>query len=102
MVAINKKRIGIKYCGGCNPHYERVDMVQKVHSLLKNRFLFLGHDQKYLDGLILVSGCPRACATKNLGQTETPFRSVFEETEFAGLIEWLTTIKGKCYRGEVK
>jgi 3-hydroxyacyl-[acyl-carrier-protein] dehydratase len=94
MVAINKKRIGIKYCGGCNPYYERVDVIQKVHSLVKNRFLFLGHHQKKLDGLILGSGCPRACATTNLGQTEVPLRSVVKETEFESLIDWLTTLDG--------
>ena len=94
MAAIDKKRIGIKYCGGCNPHYERVDMLQKVHSLLKNRFLFLRYDQENLNGLILVSGCPRACASKNLDQTEILLRSVIEENEFENLIEWLTTLEG--------
>jgi hypothetical protein len=92
MVEIDKKRIGIKYCGGCNPYYGRVEMVQEVHSLLENRFLFLRHDQKNLDGLILVSGCLRACATKNLSQTELPFRSVVKETEFESLIDWLATL----------
>jgi hypothetical protein len=94
MASISKKRIGIKYCGGCNPHYDRVDMVQKVRSLLRNRFLFLRHDQDNLDRLILVSGCPRACATTNLGQTQVPLRSVVKETEFESLIDWLTTLDG--------
>lgn len=91
---MNKKRIGIKYCGGCNPHYERVDWVQKVYSSVKDRFLFLRHDQENLHGLILVSGCPRACASKNLDQTEILLRSVIEENEFETLIEWLTTLDG--------
>jgi len=94
MAAINKKRIGIKYCGGCNPLYERVDLVQKVHSSLKDRFLFLRHDQENLHGLILVSGCPRACASKHLDQTEILLRSVIEENQFENLIEWLTTLDG--------
>ena len=95
MVAIGPKRIGIKYCGGCNPHYERVDLVQKVRSLMKGRFLFLKHDQKDLNGLILVNGCPRACAVQNLNEAEIPCRLVVKENDLASLIDWLETIDGK-------
>jgi len=69
-------------------------MVQRVQSSVKDRFLFLGCDQKNLDGLILVSGCPRACAKKNLDQKEILLRSIIEETEFESLIEWLSTLDG--------
>jgi len=34
-----RKRIGIKYCGGCNPIYERIEMIQRVQSGLDDRFI---------------------------------------------------------------
>jgi len=90
-----KGKIGIRYCGGCNPYYERVEMIQQVQSSLGDRFLFIPHDQQDLDGLITVNGCPRACAAKNLNQREAPYYSVAEKSDLSSLIEWLSTFKHK-------
>jgi hypothetical protein len=59
-----RAKIGIRYCGGCNPHYERVEMIQQVQSRVGDRFLFVPHDQQDLDGLITVNGA-RACAVRS-------------------------------------
>jgi len=91
----SRKKVGIKYCGGCNPHYERVEMVQRVQSLFRDRFLFLRYDQQALDVLVLMNGCPRACADQNLNQTGIPNRSVTEGKEFESLIDWLKAIDRK-------
>ncbi len=92
---MSKKRVGIKYCGGCNPSYERVEMVERVRSSMKDRFLFLPHDQQDLDALVLINGCPRTCAEKGFSRIQIPFRSIIGETEFESLIDWLRTIDGK-------
>ena len=84
------KKIGIKYCGGCNPSYERVEMVQRVQSLLKDRFIFSADDLQDSDSVVLVSGCPRACADKNTSNLEPPFYSILGENDFESLIKWLT------------
>ncbi|HSB06782.1 MAG TPA: hypothetical protein VLK23_16520 [Thermodesulfobacteriota bacterium] len=84
-----KTKIGIKYCGGCNPKYERVEMVQQAQSLEGNRCLFLRHDQQGLDGVIAVNGCLRACAVKGLNQRDVPYHSIAEEGDFDSLMEWL-------------
>ncbi len=85
-----KKRVGIRYCGGCNPFYERVEMIQRVQSLLENRFIFAVHDPQDSDIMVLVSGCPRACADKNSSNLEVPCQSIFGENDFESLIKWLT------------
>jgi hypothetical protein len=84
-----KAKIGIKYCGGCNPMYERVEMIQEVQSLAKKRFLFLGHDQQGLDGVIAVNGCPRVCAVKDLKPEEVPYYSIAGKDDLSSLMEWL-------------
>jgi hypothetical protein len=91
----SRKKIGIKYCGGCNPNYERVEMVRRVKSLMGDRFLFLRNDQQGLDALVLINGCHRACAGQDLNQTKIPNRSFTEEREFESLIEWLKTMDRK-------
>jgi hypothetical protein len=85
-----KKKIGIKYCGGCNPAYERVEMIQRVQSQLKDRFLFLRHDEPDIEVMVLISGCHRACASKYLNPTKIPHCSVTGENDFEKLIDWLT------------
>ncbi len=92
---MDKAKIGIRYCGGCNPHYERVEMIQQVQSRLEDRILFVPHEQQDLDGLITVNGCPRACAAKNPNQREAPYYSVAEKSDLNSLIEWLFTFKHK-------
>jgi hypothetical protein len=84
-----KKRIGIKYCGGCNPAYERVEMIEKVQFRLGDQFLFHRHVDEEIEALILVSGCPRACAGKELIQEKNCY-SVTGEGDYETLIKWLT------------
>jgi len=90
-----RKKIGIKYCGGCNPSYERVEMIQRVQSLLKDRFIFSVNDLQDLDVMVLVSGCPRACVNKNSNHPEVPSRLIVGESDFKSLIDWLEGLDAK-------
>ena len=86
------KKIGIKYCGGCNPFYERVEVIQRLQSLLEDRFIFAVDDLQDSDIMVLVSGCPRACANRNSGSSDVPSHPVFGEDDFESLIKWLTAL----------
>jgi 4-hydroxybutyrate CoA-transferase len=88
-------KVGIKYCGGCNPSYERVEMVQQVQSVLKDRFIFSVNDQQDSDIMLLVCGCPRACADKNSNDLNVPSRSIIGEGDFKSLIDWLEGLDAK-------
>ena len=90
-----RKKIGSKYCGGCNPTYERVEMVERVQSRLEDRLLFLRHDQQDLDGLILINGCPRSCASENLNRIKAPHLSISGESGFENLVNWLVDLAEK-------
>ncbi len=88
-----KAKIGIRYCGGCNPYYERVEMIQWVQSAVEDRFIFLRHDRQDLEGLIAVSGCLRGCATKDLKLREVPYHSIAEKANLDKLMAWLFTFE---------
>ena len=92
-----RKKIGIKYCGGCNPGYERVEMMERVQTLMEDQILFLKHDHHNLDGLVLVNGCPKACANENQSDPTVPSRSIIGENDMEDLINWLrsTDVKGE-------
>ena len=54
--------IGIRYCGGCNPRYDRVAAVNKLKSLLPEMaFEAVQPDHDY-DSVVVVCGCDAACA----------------------------------------
>jgi len=90
-----RKRIGVKYCGGCNPGYERVEMIERIQFRLDDRFLFLPHDEIDIDALVLMSGCHRACAGKDLNIAKIPHCLVIGENDFHTLINWLKSLDQK-------
>ena len=56
------KRIGLKYCGGCNPSYDRVEYVRKIREVAGNRVEWVPLDEGDFSALLLVSGCDKQCA----------------------------------------
>jgi hypothetical protein len=88
------KKIGVKYCGGCNPSYERVEIVHRAQSHLNHPFHFVHHDQPDIDAMLLMNGCQRACALQDLNRTVTHF-SVTGENDFEALMGWLKSLSPK-------
>lgn len=56
--------IGIKYCGGCNPHIDRTKLVQEIKKLLSPEFVFTSRHTSPWNIGIMVCGCLTACADK--------------------------------------
>ena len=57
-----KFRIAIKYCGGCNPAYDRVAVVADMLTRLADVVAVVPLDDECADMLVAVQGCPTACA----------------------------------------
>ena len=55
------KRIGLKYCGGCNPSYDRVEYVRAVQEEAGDRIAWVPLDEGGFSTLLLVSGCDKQC-----------------------------------------
>jgi hypothetical protein len=60
------KRIAIRYCGGCNPTYERVEAIGRLQAAAGGRVIFVRHDEPHVDGFLIVCGCEAACTTQEL------------------------------------
>ncbi len=56
------KRVRLKYCGGCNPSYDRVGYVRTIQEAAGDWIEWVFGDQGGLAALLLVSGCDRHCA----------------------------------------
>lgn len=55
-------RIGLKYCGGCKPGYDRAALVAEIKSRLEGKALLLRPDSEGLFLILAVQGCETACA----------------------------------------
>ena len=55
-----KKKIGLKYCGGCNPSYDRVATVHEIQKKLDHIEL-VPWDTEDCDTILVVTGCESAC-----------------------------------------
>ena len=54
--------IGIKYCGGCNPHFDRSNVLNKIMELFKHdKFEYAKENNSY-DIIIVINGCSRGCS----------------------------------------
>jgi hypothetical protein len=55
-------KVGIKYCGGCNPGYDRVALAAYIEKSLQGRAEFVPLDDEDLDLVLAVAGCKTCCA----------------------------------------
>lgn len=56
-------KIGIRYCGGCNPSYDRKLYVEKLKHLYTGYQIEAATETNHYDYLIIVSGCMSCCAS---------------------------------------
>jgi len=55
-------KVGIKYCGGCNPGYDRVALADYIVKSLHGKAEFVPLDHEHLDLVLAVEGCRTCCA----------------------------------------
>lgn len=62
----------IKFCGGCNPTYDRGDAVNKLKKIFEDKITFYSHDINIPRDIgIVVQGCERECVQiSNLAPAE--------------------------------
>lgn len=55
-------RVGVKYCGGCNPEHDRVALVEQIKERLEGKVSFVPPESEGVDIILAVNGCRTACA----------------------------------------
>ena len=55
-------KIGIKYCGGCNPGYDRVALVKQIEKGLQGKVEFVSPESENVVLILAVQGYSTACA----------------------------------------
>ncbi|MCJ7664893.1 MAG: hypothetical protein MUO24_11725 [Desulfobacterales bacterium] len=55
-------KIRIKYCGGCNPGYDRLALVKRIEERLRGKVALVGAEGDGISLVLAVEGCGIACA----------------------------------------
>ncbi|MDO8673578.1 MAG: hypothetical protein Q7O66_19390, partial [Dehalococcoidia bacterium] len=59
------RKVGVKFCGGCNPAIDRVRVFQEIRDRA-NGLTFTGPGEKELGAVLFICGCPAACPVEQL------------------------------------
>lgn len=55
---------GIRFCGGCNPRYNRADALKTLEEEFKGEINFVIAEENVLyDFLLVIAGCTNCCAS---------------------------------------
>ena len=78
-------RLGLKYCGGCSPRYDRVDWVSELKQKMGGRIEWVSHDDPYAEAILVVMGCESACVDVSPFEGK-PVYPVWKELHLESLI----------------
>lgn len=56
-------KCGIRFCGGCNPRFDRRNAVEEIKSDLNEISFHNAVDGDNYDSLLVIGGCPSCCAS---------------------------------------
>lgn len=83
-------KIGIKYCGGCNPRFDRRDAVLLIKTELQDAFVFeSAKEENTYDYIIVVGGCTNCCASYERLFASKERLFLIDENDVAAMIDYL-------------
>lgn len=81
-------KYGVKFCGGCNPRYERGRALKKIKENLSDKIDFEVADEEHeYDGLLIIGGCSNCCPDIKTYKTRTKPLKIWEEKHIEKVID---------------
>jgi len=79
-------RVGLKYCGGCNPMFDRIAAVQKIREELAGEAELIPLSEGDSEVVLAVMGCGAACADVE-GIDESRLVVIVSEKDIEAVVE---------------
>jgi hypothetical protein len=61
-----KKKVALKYCGGCDCTYDRSEFAKKLKQAADGRIDWVTMDDAGFDMILMIHGCPVSCPEEKL------------------------------------
>lgn len=59
-------KVAVKYCGGCDPTYDRLELVRRIKSEAGDSVEWLTLEEHGYEAVLLICGCLKACPEDEL------------------------------------
>ena len=59
-------KVALKYCGGCNPDYERTAYWEAIKQAAGDEFQWVRLEDGDYQAVLLICGCPKACPREDM------------------------------------
>lgn len=86
--------INIRYCGGCNPRYDRKKIVQRIQKAFSLHTLLI-NSQEAADAVVILCGCSSACAVSREDYENPNVFVMWKEEDWYALSDSLERILQK-------
>ena len=80
--------INIKYCGGCNPRYDRTQIAKRIQKEFPDETIRVNSTQP-ADAAVILCGCSAACAVAKEEREDPGVYVMWREEELEELLEFL-------------
>lgn len=60
----------MKFCGGCDPGYDRVEYFRKIQDAADDLIEWVTLDEDDFEAVLVICGCETACPAENMGQSD--------------------------------
>ncbi|CAK7005555.1 MAG: hypothetical protein DELT_00219 [Desulfovibrio sp.] len=88
-----KKKIRVKYCGGCNPRFDRKAVAAEIRAACPEAEVIESHVDGPVDLVTVICGCPATCASHDDLQGEHGKIVISSEEESEKVLE---AVKDLC------
>lgn len=65
-------RAAVKFCGGCNPDYDRSALWTELKQAAGDRLDWVTLDEPGWEAAVIICGCPTACPVEELNLADRP------------------------------
>ena len=90
---------GVKFCGGCNPRYERRQALADLEQMYKGSVCFdIAKEHTVYDLLLVIGGCSNCCASYDEYKAENGIIKMWDKTfieDISSKIEQLLIVVNK-------
>ena len=95
---MQSRRIGVRFCGGCNPRYDRGGAYRRIAAevaeISGDRVaLEYAEEGTVYDGLLVIGGCQACCAGFAQFANRGEVHKLYAESDVPGAVAWLTELK---------
>ncbi len=86
--------VGLKYCGGCTPDYDRVDFVDRLKEKTQGHVRLVHYEDPRAVHTLVVTGCETACVDMEPFKDKT-VHLVFREEDLEPMAKELLSLNDK-------